>query len=183
MGFYASMLAKESNVMITQRFYFGALFVLVCMVGCGEKLPSDLPELYPVEIMVTQQDKPLADAYVQLINTESDQKYNSGGVTSEEGKTSIQTHGKYRGVPNGEYIVTVTKEIFIRKGPWDKMPADEFEARKFREENKSTLISKSFSVVASKYRDRKTTDLRVKVNGAPVTQTFELGAPVNEPIQ
>ncbi|MDR1960085.1 MAG: hypothetical protein LBQ54_13750 [Planctomycetaceae bacterium] len=81
-------------------------------VSCGKRpnLPEDFPEIYPCEITVIQDKKPLSGALVSLIPQGVASPYAKGctGKTDESGKASLQTYGQ-KGVPAGKYKVVISK--------------------------------------------------------------------------
>jgi hypothetical protein len=89
------------------------LGILVFIVGCGQKLPADMPKLCPTQIEVTTTDgSKLERASVGLhpmgASTEA-----SGGTTNAKGIAEIFTRGQFSGVPAGKYKVTVTWVVNI----------------------------------------------------------------------
>ena len=98
---------------MTYRFsIFSCLYVCVFLLfsGCGgERLPPDLPKLYPATITVMQDGKPLADAEVVVINVDPSAKWSAGGTTDQNGVLHLRTMGRYKGIPLGRYKVAVQK--------------------------------------------------------------------------
>jgi hypothetical protein len=87
---------------------FAALIPFI--IGCGgEKRPSDLPTTYPTVLTVIQDGKPLEGASVNLLPKDTNSRWAASGITDSAGRVDFFTEGKYRGVPEGEYQVTVSK--------------------------------------------------------------------------
>jgi hypothetical protein len=103
----------ERDYFMKRIIVFGAaIFCAVLVVGCqGTSRPKDLPPLYPCEIIVTQDGKPLDDAVVDLVPTETaNTKYRASSVTDTNGKAFMATYG-FRGVPAGRYKVCIWKTV------------------------------------------------------------------------
>ncbi|MDR1269130.1 MAG: hypothetical protein LBK82_06370 [Planctomycetaceae bacterium] len=84
---------------------------IVCFFGCGQKLPDGMPKLYPVTITIVQENTPLEGAIVQLIPEDSSlSTWGPMGITNASGVTELQTNGKYKGSPLGQFKVLVTKK-------------------------------------------------------------------------
>ncbi|MDR1958188.1 MAG: carboxypeptidase-like regulatory domain-containing protein [Planctomycetaceae bacterium] len=90
-----------------------SVFVPVCCVllmlnGCGgAKKPEGMPPLYPCQITITQEGKPLADAVVSLASENN--KWQSSAQTDTKGVAELITYGQFLGVPAGTYKVLVVK--------------------------------------------------------------------------
>jgi len=155
----------------TRLFTEKRLFVaLVCgallpfVTGCGVKLPTDLPKLYPTTLIIIQDDKPLEDAAVQLLPKDPQSRWAAAGRTDSSGKVEFFTEGRYRGVPEGDYQVTVSK-IYTEPGRYfgqtrpddiDKMTWDALVAS---EKDKI----KSYYLVDPVYDSKRTSSLELSV--------------------
>lgn len=89
----------------------------VCLIafvtGCKDKSrPADLPPLTNCIVSVTQNDKPLEGAVVNLVGDKKgpNSKYQASGVTDAQGKANMKTYG-YEGVPEGQYKVCIWKDV------------------------------------------------------------------------
>ena len=122
------------------------LLCLGALTGCGEKRPDGMPKTYPCELTLTQGGKPLVKAQVMLYAKEAPCPWTVGGSTDENGVAEINTHGKYKGAPNGDWIVTVSKNIVI-----------------YKDENDDT--GDVYSKVELDYMNRETTPLELKTDG------------------
>ena len=88
-------------------FMSTALLLAGCDGGSDAGRPSDMPQLYPVSITITQGDQPLAGASVTLL-AETPSKFLSSATSNASGVATIRTYG-YDGAPAGDYTVLVTK--------------------------------------------------------------------------
>jgi hypothetical protein len=155
------------------------LLLFFCsFLGCSEKRPENMPMLYPVRLILVQEGKPLAGAMVLLKRHSETTKYSCGGMSDANGVVKIQTHGKYAGVPEGSYTVTVSKTITERSGPWDKIPSEETAARTWLQENRSQLKETNYLIVDPKYGNSQTSDLNISVTTKGLKTTLDLGSPV-----
>lgn len=94
-----------------------ALFVTA---GCGgEKRPDGLPPTFPLSVKVLQEGTPLADATVAFYFADGSMNWTIGGMTDAAGVAKMYTHGKFDGVPEGNYNVTVSKMIYEGKAEYD----------------------------------------------------------------
>jgi hypothetical protein len=89
------------------------LFFLIVLVffGCGTK-PADVPELYPCRVTVMNGAAPVANADVIMGLANESTSLAMSGVTDSSGIAVIFTkrlNWQGKGVPVGEYIVTVAK--------------------------------------------------------------------------
>ena len=88
---------------------FAAFVLAALFAGCFQKLPPDLPKLYPCEVQVLMKGEPLADAFVGFAPDEG--KWSAMGTTDEKGTTMLKTNFQYEGVPQGSYKIIITKII------------------------------------------------------------------------
>jgi hypothetical protein len=131
--------------------------MLICFSGCGEPQPADLPKLYPAVLTVIQDGKPLADATVQLV-PQTDSKWSAVGVTDSYGKVEFFTQGKYKGVPEGTYIVLVSK-LFTEPSQYAGKPQPADIAYDKWQEMLGSEKLKSFHLVDTKFNDKSTSPL------------------------
>ncbi|MDR1270378.1 MAG: carboxypeptidase-like regulatory domain-containing protein [Planctomycetaceae bacterium] len=158
----------------------GLLFHIITIIGCGDGRPSDMPPLQPVVLTFTLDEKPLPNAIVTLYSTESNFKWSVGGGTDENGQVVLMTNGRYAGVPEGKYKITVDK-VVQNSPPIPKeseLPEDEKQRQKiFNDIDKQTTITR---IVDEKFLDEKKTPLELEVVKGKNKQTFDLGKPVNK---
>jgi hypothetical protein len=135
-----------------------AVFVTV-FVGCvnNDSRPADMPKLVPCTVTVLSEGQPLPNVEVDFHSADPDFKWQAGATTDANGVAQMVTYGRFFGVVEGEYSVTVTKlerETFDPKHP--------------------PKLVKVFTLTDPQYIDSKTTPLKIKVSGKTV-QSFEVG--------
>lgn len=146
-----------------------ALFIAGCSKDDGR--PKDLPPLFPCEITITQDEKPLAQATVSLESSgEVNSVYLPSGITDESGKALISTYG-FKGAPAGKYKVTVRKTIVEDV----KQVMDSY----------GDMVDSpgtDYRVVERKYSDAKATPHELEVTADKKTPklTFDVGKPIKE---
>jgi predicted small lipoprotein YifL len=136
-----------------------SLIIFITLTGCGTKLPDGIPKLYSVTVTVTQDGLPLENANVLLSGTD---KWISTGTTNAQGIVSLYTQGKYPGVPEGTFKVSVAK--IGEEG--EKPPPRPFDAeseRIYKEYQKSGKKYKQFNVIPEQYRKPETTPLQIEI--------------------
>ena len=102
------------------------------------------------------------EAAVSLI-PESDSPWGSGGVTDASGKVTLFTHGKYSGIPAGNYKITISKIEVEFIGPASVGMGD-------------TQASRAYSLIDTVYSLPATTTLSIVVGeGTKSFPPFELG--------
>ncbi|MDO4588148.1 MAG: hypothetical protein Q4C95_12795 [Planctomycetia bacterium] len=149
--------------------------MLLLAVGCGRKAkPSDLPTLYPCEITVIQDEKPLSDALVTIMPLNGDLRFTIGGKTNAEGKTKPMLDGEWEGVPQGEYLVAISKIIT----PDLPEPSNETSMEE-RIQMRDEKIQQTKQTVAPPFSSLTKSSLRLKIEGKPVTQSFDIGEAVS----
>lgn len=95
-------------------FAFTALLALVVLVGC-EKRPEGLPALYPTEITVMCDGKPVPNATINVL-PENQINYVITGKTDEKGIAEPRANfptGSYVGLPLGKASIRISKEVNI----------------------------------------------------------------------
>jgi hypothetical protein len=164
---------------IIQILYSGLLIILLFPHhGCDRSVrPHDLPQLYPTVITLTQEGKPLENALVLLYSTDLNFKWSAAAVSDHNGKATILTHGKFPGVPVGEYKIVVTKTE-----PSDQdllKPASDYNPEVHVVMPKITL----FSFIEKQYTDITTTPLTITIEKGKNVHNFDLGKAVHEKAQ
>ena len=135
---------------------------LVVLQGCGmgAKKPDWLPKLTPCKITLTQEGIPVDGANINIVAPPGAEplEWLIFGSSDEKGVVYplVQI---YKGVPQGEYIVTVEK--FDNEYTNDiNHPLNEY------------------LVIDPQYVSPATSTLKLIVGDSPVDQTFDLGKPV-----
>ncbi|MDO5565555.1 MAG: hypothetical protein Q4G59_02780 [Planctomycetia bacterium] len=144
--------------MKTNYFVSGLLVLIICVCGCGQKLPDGMPKLRPCSVTIVQAGQPLADATVDLILKEGNAKWSVSGMTDATGRVECITHGLYKGAPEGTYKVVVTKRENGTKDAKGYLPI--------------------YSVVDKKYTDPSTTPLEIVVDAKGCDEKLDAGTPV-----
>ncbi len=180
------MLYIYFDTAMKMKNHFAILFSIVFFLyisGCGTNLPSDLPKLYPVSLVITQDGSVLEGATVQLLPQDSASRWSAMGKTDSTGKVDFYTEGRYLGVPEGNYKVVVFKVFtepskYVGKerpadidyGTWDKMIANERRV--------------SYHQVNPLYDSRQTTPLELMVGPKQEKdRSIDVGQAINERIK
>ncbi|MGL6195669.1 MAG: carboxypeptidase-like regulatory domain-containing protein [Thermoguttaceae bacterium] len=145
-----------------------AFLLLPTFIGCGPKVPADMPKLYPCTVVITQDNQPLEGAVVTLFHQDpSLQKWTAGGLTDVSGKVVLKTQGRYDGVAEGDYKVTVTK---TEVEPGILLNAETEEA----------IPGKTWTLVEPTYGNVAFTTLKLNVPKKKVSETFDVGSAIKE---
>ncbi len=146
---------------------FLPLFLFV--LGCGgQRLPSDMPKLYPVKLTITQKGTPCAGASVFLANEDSNFKWAVTGVTDQTGVAELKTNGSYTGAPAGKYNISVRKDEYVREG--ESKPGS------------PAPITAQFQMVEEKYTVPSTSGLSIEIKGK-TNETFDVGEAVKTSVK
>ncbi|MGL4941829.1 MAG: hypothetical protein ACRC46_01400 [Thermoguttaceae bacterium] len=144
-------------------FAFSTLLVVV--IGCGEKLPPDLPKLYPVTVTVTYDNgTPVGGAMVVFypVKGSSVGDWLCSAGTDDAGVAPMLTQAKYHGLPAGHFDVTVQK--YITKGadvvPELKKNPTREEADAWSQLKRNAKQGDRYSVVELVYSSPGTTPLK-----------------------
>ena len=154
---------------IVRLILVAPLVLCLVFIGCGgEPRPDGLPPLHPTVVQFTQGGEPIEGASVQLVS-ETDGRWPVGGATDASGSVTLQTYGRYPGVPEGRYKVLVLKTERERVGP---EPQSMFEPR----------IENVYDLVDPIYSTPETTPLTVEVqSGRNSLGPFDLGERIRRP--
>ena len=137
--------------------------IALSIAGCTkENRPNDLPPLHPTKIILTQAGQPCADAKLSIIPMGGDSRWTSGGTTDASGILEPKTHGKFKGVPEGKYKVTVDKSVGEGEPP-PPSPIDAESKKKYDEYVAAKKTYKLFQVIPDQYRLRDRTPLEFEV--------------------
>ncbi len=171
---------------------FWAVLALLA-TGCSkQKLPSDLPKLFPTQIVLTQDGKPLEKASVTLTASDPEaagavSKWASSGGTDAMGLAEMFVNGQYKGVPEGKFKVVVLKyedsSVQAKEIPPQPNAVEDPEGfdkwRKMYDKSSEQMDNKIYYLVDKKYSDEKSTPLEITVTQAgPNKFQFDLGKPV-----
>lgn len=156
--------------------------LLPWVVGCGEKLPPDLPKLYPTRVLVIQAGKPLEGASVHLLPKDTNSRWAAAGKTDSSGKVEFYTEGRYRGVPEGAYQLTVSK-TFTEPSEYDRARPDDIDYATW-ERMAAQEKRDSYHLVNPVYDSRKTSPLELTVGPKqPTDRQIDVGEAFNELIK
>lgn len=162
--------------------FLSSIFVFLGLVGCArQNLPADLPKLVPCRLTFTQDGRPLADARIVLESVE-ESKWFPGGTTDSSGTTVLLTNGRYKGAPAGQYKITVHKTETEPANVPPEPPTNSPDYHKWFNAY-SGARGASFSLVEEKYGSLETTPLELTVSGRTVTETFDVGKSVRNPLK
>lgn len=173
----------KNQMMFLFRF---SIFLLIfsLVTGCQTKVPTppDMPRLSNCKITITQENVPLDNATVSLVNAESNGtgKWGAGGKTNASGEVEIYTNGFYQGAPAGKYKIVITKtEIEPSRNPPPPSPeSPDYEnwIKKYGNE-----IRPVYSLVEKKFTLADTTPLEIEIqDGKSISTTLDIGKKVKE---
>lgn len=153
--------------------------------GCGSvEMPDGMPSLIPATIVLTQAEKPLADAELTLYSTSTPpSSWAVSGKTDAAGKAVLMTSGQYKGAPAGPYTLCVRKaEVEIKPDLKDEDGKPmEFTAE--QTSNPQTMDMRYlnyFDTVDPQYWKPDTSKLKIEVSDANKEFKFDLGEAIRE---
>ena len=152
------------------------------IIGCGEKLPSNLPKIYPVNFAITYDDgTPVADAKVEL-QPETIGDWFFTAMTDSTGKAAMLTSAKYNGIPAGDYTVIV-KKIVEDETAFPAPSAQNMDSAEYREWEKNYASEKRdiHSFIDQSYGAAATTPLKINVTKRE-DFTLKVGKKIDEVI-
>jgi hypothetical protein len=162
--------------MLRKSILFSCIFCLTFILsGCSDSSrPHDLPELQPCTLTILQENRGLAEASVMLYATDSaNTKWVIAGNTDANGRVVLKTHGKFSGVPIGEYKVVITKT--------ERVPAEMSKpAIPDSEGNIPPQPVDIYYLIEPQYTDVSATPLTVMVKKGTNTATISVGKAVRE---
>ena len=162
-----------------------AIAVLCFCVGCdkGPQKPKDMPDLFPCVITITQGNVPLEGALVVLTPKSGvSNGWSTDGVTNAKGVVELKTHGDFKGVPPGEFLVLVTKTELSPSDLGDIAPTDPV---KYEEWHLGKLAEKriTYRLVKPEFGNAKTTPHSITISKESNKATFDVGEPIKEEIK
>ena len=158
------------------------LACLFAFSGCRqERRPDGMPPLHPCRITIIQDGQPLEGAIVTLHSTGQGTNWGPSGTTVADGIAIIYTQGQFRGVPEGNYKVTIRKEETISLATPEQLAAIE----KAKAENPKwydppNIKQETWRLVEKQYTDAKETPLELIVSKGTNNVEFDLGKAVRE---
>ncbi|MDO5554834.1 MAG: hypothetical protein Q4G68_13835 [Planctomycetia bacterium] len=146
-----------------QKFLFVIVLLIftICGTACntGPQKPEDFPDLTSCKLKVTQDGSPTEGIFISALRTDRSREWSIFGVTDANGIATMMTQDKFAGVPEGDYILTMTKQ--------ESEPSDT-----------SVTGETTFILLEKKYTNAATSPLRLTVGSEPVKETYEIGKPV-----
>ena len=165
--------------MTSKQKLFLCLLSFGFIAGCGTKLPDGMPTLYPVTLTVTQDGNVLDGAIIELSGGSG--VWSASGVTDAQGQTKLHTQGRYAGVPEGTFKVTVMKTI-SEGDPPPSRPVDAESQKRYDEYLRSGKTFKEFHTTPIDCRNAATTPLTVTIAKGTKNVTVNVEGTVKEQI-
>jgi len=151
---------KSAKKDIFVAFAFLGVFLLCSACG-GQKKPEGMPKLYPCKIKLTQGTAPLEGATVICMSDDPAlARWTIGGISDSSGTVDIVTLGKYKGAPQGTFVVTVSKYENV----WNEGHSEEHDAP-----------DQTFLMVDQKYETKETSPLSVTIEAKSNSFEFDCG--------
>jgi len=149
--------------------------VAIALAGCGEE-KMKAPETSPAAGVVTLNDKPVEGAQVTFLSADSKKNvWGCAGTTDASGKFEISTAfsptTRAKGVPVGDYTVTVTKIPVVNTKDQEKLKKEMEEKQKAGMDPAAiggTMAPKN--ELPAKYAEESNSDLKVKIEKAGNTK-------------
>ncbi len=162
-----------------------AFVTAFCLSGCnrGPQKPKGMPDLYPCKITITQGGKPLEGAAVVLTPKSGlSNGWNTEGATDADGIAEIKTHVDFKGAPEGEFIVRVSKTELSPSSVPDKAPTDPVEYEKW-DMAKRAEKRVAFRFVKPEFDDPKKTPHKITISKGKNEAAFDVGEPIKDEIK
>ncbi len=149
--------------------------IAISLSGCAPKVPADMPKLQPCTITVRQDGQPLSDAAVVLFSMDpSLAKWAASGKTDASGNVTVKTHGKYPGVPVGEFKILVTKT---------ETEAPVIIQEETETEKEKSVPGKTYTLVDEQFGNPTKTPLTITVSAGKNSQSVDVGASLRKEIK
>jgi hypothetical protein len=158
----------ERNMMRCFIGFFLGTIILNLLTGCSSPKPDGMPQLYPVEVTVIGEGRPIADVMVTLMPIDSNSRWASGGETNTLGVAVLKTQGVYAGAATGKYKVCISKieiDPIVPVGPDETPPP-----------------VNSYHLIDPKFFNIETAQ-EVEVTAKKNTWTINVGKPVRKLIE
>lgn len=164
--------------MSKSRVFLFILFSMILITGCGEKRPKGMPPLVPVQVHIAYDDgSPVSNALLSFKPESGPRNWSVAATTDAEGNAEVRTHGRYKGMPAGNWKIVVQKDLHEGIAfPGTPDPNDPEGVKAYDEWKKSPNKQKVFSLVEEKYRNTSSTPLQIKVEGK-ASFDFKAGKP------
>jgi hypothetical protein len=132
---------------------------LILLTGCigNDSRPAEMPKLVSCTVTILSEGQALADVDVAFHSDDPNFRWGASATTDANGVAKMVTYGRYFGVAEGEYAVTVSK----------------LERETFNPEHPPKQV-KVFTLTDIQYTNPKTTPLKIKVSGKTI-QSYDVG--------
>ena len=148
--------------------------------GCGgKKKPADLPPLYPCEITVIQDGKPLEGATVSLNADGTSLRFTVAAKTDKVGVAKIKTDIDWLGAPVGKYKVCIRKVVAPATDTSEEIPSDPTAYAEYQKKLASQS-AQTKSLVDRKYLRPHTTPVSIEVTESGFSDTIDVGTAVDD---
>lgn len=143
---------------------------MTVFTACGPKVPAGMPKTIPCYVTVVNGAEPIEGAQIILYSTAEGGSLTVCGTTNASGRADISTilaSFVAKGAPEGEFVVTVHKEVAIEhtKTPEQLEQMSPPEAEAYEKEMQKQRDSKP-RIVPKKYTAKETSDVKVNVSAA-----------------
>ena len=162
------------------QFVFAAILVLVATSACNQKKkPADMPQLFPCEITVVQDGKPLEGATVNLTADGTSLRFTVAAKTDKNGVAKIKTDIDWPGAPAGKYKVCISKVVAPEVDNTTPIPSDPVEYAAYQKKLAESS-AQTKSLVDSKYLRPHTTPESIEVTASGYKATIDVGPAVDQ---
>lgn len=148
--------------------------VLALMAGCTSA--SSNPKTFPVDGMVSLDDKPVDGATVVLVPISKDDGEAASGVSDASGKFSLTTYAAGDGVRPGNYRIRVTKfdKVLIDDSKRVKNMTPEEEMKAYDPDAKPPAPPKN--LLPKKYETEMTSGFSHQIKDSPTKLELKLSS-------
>ena len=164
------MFCSKLTILVPTLF----LGVLGLIAGCTST-PSN-PKTFPVDGMVSLDDKPIEGATVVLVPISKDDGEAASGVSDASGKFSLTTYAAGDGVRPGNYRIRVTKfdKVLVDESKRVKNMTPEEEMKAYDPDAKPPTPPKN--LLPKKYETELTSGFSHQVKDAPTKLELKLSS-------
>lgn len=152
----------------SQIYYFTIvliLFLFLLSSGCSKR-PDGFPKLSQCSISITKNGQPLPNVCVLLKRTAGQGSWGTSGTTNSSGTAVISTSlGKYieRGVPDGEYTVTLDEIIQPPSGKTKEEIGKLSEEELYKYIAEEAKMIDALRIIPKKFSDSNQSPLKISV--------------------
>lgn len=155
--------------------------ILSLVAGCGPELPPTMPKLYKMKLRVHySDDMPVANAQIKLLRHEPmPLDWFIIGTTDKNGMLPLEIYGRFKGIPLGDYTVTINKKSESPSEFGDVPPADSSEYESWGRK-RATEEREIYNYVNDVYSDPETSDLVLHIEKGKSYYEIDIGDNPNE---